>query len=143
MIQILPFYFYLVHVIYYLQSNQNQSVYSFLFQIPTKIPSPNIFQIPTFVSGDLCVFYNVMLWYISLPGWCFPAFYGLHQKKKKLLLTMVPSFGKDTSLIFHFQEHTRSFNFLANALCRYCFPQVCRLWNRWFKVWICLCYQKV
>lgn len=52
------------------------------------------------------------------------------KKKKKLLLTMVPSFGKDTSLIFHFQEHTRSFNFLANALCRYCFPQVCRLWNR-------------
>ena len=54
--------------------NQNQPVCLFLFHIPTKFL---INKKKTFLSGDLFVVYNVMLWNISFPGWRFPTFYGL------------------------------------------------------------------
>ena len=41
-----------------LLSNQNQSVYLFLFHIPTKFM---INKGKTFLIGDLCVLHNVML----------------------------------------------------------------------------------
>ena len=56
-------------------SNQNQSVYLFLFHIPT-----NFMIKKTFLSGDLCALHNFMLWNISFPGWRFPAFYRFYQK---------------------------------------------------------------
>ena len=45
-----------------------------------------------FLSGDLCVLYNVMLWNVFFPEWHFTVFSGLLQKK--LLQTMVGTFYK-------------------------------------------------
>ena len=45
LIYILPYYFYLVHLMYHFLSNQNQSVYLFLFSVPTK------FKIKRFPAG--------------------------------------------------------------------------------------------
>ena len=51
-----------------------QTIYLFLFHIPTKFI---VNKEKTFLSGDLLILYNVILWNISFPGWCFLVFYGL------------------------------------------------------------------
>ena len=56
LIYILPYYFYLVHVFYYFYPTKT-NVYSFLFYIPSYDKQRK----KTFLSGDLCVLYNVML----------------------------------------------------------------------------------
>ena len=60
---ILP-YFCLVDLL----SNQNQSVWFIFIPYPNQVYDNNK---KLFLSGDLCVLYNVMLWNISFPGWCF------------------------------------------------------------------------
>ena len=51
-----------------------QTIYLFLFHIPTKFM---INKEKTFLSGDLLILYNVILWNISFPGWCFLVLYRL------------------------------------------------------------------
>ena len=95
-----------------LLSNQNQSTYLFLFDIPTKFM---IDKEKTFLCEDLCEFYNVMPWNISFPGWRFPTFYGLQQKKISCC-QLCWQLLVNASLISQFQENVISFNFLANTL---------------------------
>ena len=53
----------------------------FLFiSIPYLTDLSQLFNPIPFLSGNLCVLYNVMIWNASFPGWHFPAFYGVYQK---------------------------------------------------------------
>ena len=67
---------------------------------------------------------NISLWWfvccmsgheIFFPGWYFPAFSRLYQKKFSCCQPLSRSLV-NTSLISQFWENVRSFNFLANAL---------------------------
>ena len=68
----------------------------------------------TFLSGDLFMLYNVVLWKISFPGWYFPASYGLYQNKISCRQPWWRSLV-NTSLISQFLENDNGFSFLANA----------------------------
>ena len=113
LIYILPYYLYLVHIIYYLyltKTNLSISI-SYLNRICDKQRKK------TFLCVDLCVLHNVMLWNISFPGWWMVF--------SKVLLVVAKYFSfhqlwwqslVNGSLISQFRKSNISFNFQANTL---------------------------
>ena len=84
-----------------LLSNQNQSVYLYLFHIPTKFM---IHKEKKHFSVVICVLYKYFFPWIAFSS-------VLRVTPKKILV--------NTSLISQFRENVSSFDFLANALLTY------------------------
>ena len=108
---ILLFYFHLVQVIYYLHLTQiNLSIYFYSISQPKFMINQESGDLWWFLSGDFCVLYNVLLWNVSFPGWRFPAFYGLYQKKYSCCHPWYQPLV-NIGLISQFRENLSTFNF--------------------------------